>query len=59
MRRALFETRNRKWAEIIAREAKSPERTLVLCGAGHLCGPNNLRDVLTDVHGHRVNRLMM
>lgn len=59
MRRALFETRNRKWAAIIARAAKSPERTLVLCGAGHLCGPNNLREVLERDHGHAVNRLMM
>jgi chemotaxis response regulator CheB len=58
MRRSLFETRNRRWAEIITRESKSPERTLVLCGAGP-GGPNNLRDVLIDVHGHRVNRLMM
>ncbi|MEJ8813392.1 TraB/GumN family protein [Variovorax ureilyticus] len=59
MRRALFEVRNRKWAEIIAREAKSPKRTLVLCGAGHLCGPNNLRDVLATAHGFRLARMMM
>lgn len=59
MRRALFETRNRKWAAIIAGAAKFPERTLVLCGAGHLCGPNNLREVLDRDFGHAVNRLMM
>ena len=59
MRRQLFETRNRKWAEIIALEAKSPERTLVLCGAGHLCGPSNVREVLEKDHGYSVCRLMM
>jgi len=59
MRRALFETRTRKWAETIAHAATSPERTLVLCGAGHLCGPNNLREELERNHGHAVNRLMM
>ncbi|MGJ7505895.1 TraB/GumN family protein [Variovorax sp. GT1P44] len=59
MRRALLETRNRKWAETIAREAKSPERTLVLCGAAHLCGPGNLREVLQKDHGYVVQRLLM
>jgi hypothetical protein len=59
LHRAAFEVRNRNWAETIAREVKSPERTLVLCGAGHLCGPNNLRDVLADVHGYRLTRMMM
>lgn len=59
LRRAIFETRNRNWAETIAHAATSPERTLVLCGAGHLCGPNNLREVLERDHGHGVNRLMM
>jgi uncharacterized protein len=59
MRRALFQTRNRKWAQVIARAAKSPGRTLVLCGAGHLSGPNNLRGVLESDYGYGVNRLMM
>lgn len=59
MRQALFETRNRNWGAIIAREVKSPERTLVLCGAGHLCGPNNLREILERDHGRSVKRLMM
>jgi len=58
-RRALFADRNRAWAPAIAEAAGSSMRTLVVCGAGHLCGEDNLRDVLAAAHGFELRRLAM
>ncbi len=49
--RAMFDRRNALWAPRIAAGAKSPARTLVLVGAGHLCGPQGLLALLEREHG--------
>jgi len=46
IRRAILDTRNRLWAQRVNKLLARPERTLVVVGALHLCGPGNLVDCL-------------
>jgi hypothetical protein len=49
----MFVGRNKSWAATVANAAKSTEKTLVVCGCGHLCGPGNLIDELQSSFGLR------
>jgi uncharacterized protein YbaP (TraB family) len=42
VRRAILDARNELWAARVAELLARPERTLVVVGALHLCGPGNL-----------------
>nr|WKF56783.1 hypothetical protein HUO10_001248 [Paraburkholderia busanensis] len=46
IREAILDARNRAWAARLTSLLARPERTLVVVGALHLCGPNNLLDCL-------------
>ena len=46
IRRAIFDVRNEQWAPKIADFARSADRTLILVGAGHLCGQNSVLELL-------------
>jgi uncharacterized protein len=46
IREAILDARNRAWAARVTALAGRPERTLVVVGALHLCGPDNLLDCL-------------
>lgn len=46
IRRAILDARNRVWAARLAERLTRPERTLVVVGALHLCGPGNLIECL-------------
>jgi len=46
IRRAILDTRNRLWAQRVSELLARPERTLVVVGALHLCGSDNLVDCL-------------
>ncbi|NML29572.1 TraB/GumN family protein [Paraburkholderia antibiotica] len=46
IRRAILDLRNRVWAERVGEWSDASERTLVVVGALHLCGPGNLLDCL-------------
>ncbi|HEX7936536.1 MAG TPA: TraB/GumN family protein [Paraburkholderia sp.] len=46
IRRAILDTRNSIWATRLQELYARPERTLVVIGALHLCGPDNLVDCL-------------
>jgi uncharacterized protein YbaP (TraB family) len=46
LRRALIEERNRAWIPTIAALLGTPRKTLVCVGTLHLCGPNNLIDLV-------------
>jgi uncharacterized protein YbaP (TraB family) len=46
IREAILERRNRAWAARLAQRTGRPQRTLVVVGALHLCGPGNLIDCL-------------
>lgn len=58
-RAAIFGKRNAAWAPVIARAAQAEKRTLIVCGCGHLCGPDNLRQILEREHGFVLKRLYM
>jgi uncharacterized protein YbaP (TraB family) len=46
IRHAILDARNRAWAARLTDSLSRPERTLVVVGALHLCGPDNLIDCL-------------
>jgi uncharacterized protein len=46
MREAILDRRNRAWAARLAQQIGRPERTLVVVGALHLCGPGNLLECM-------------
>ena len=46
IRQAILDTRNRVWAARLTEYFTRPERTLVVVGALHLCGPGNLIECL-------------
>jgi uncharacterized protein YbaP (TraB family) len=46
IRRAILDARNHTWAARISELLARPERTLVVVGALHLCGPGNLVECL-------------
>jgi uncharacterized protein YbaP (TraB family) len=46
IREAILDARNRTWAARVTALLARPERTLVVVGALHLCGPDNLLDCL-------------
>jgi uncharacterized protein YbaP (TraB family) len=46
IRHAILDARNRAWAARLTDLLSRPERTLVVVGALHLCGPDNLIDCL-------------
>jgi uncharacterized protein YbaP (TraB family) len=46
IREAILDARNRAWAARLKDLATRPERTLIVVGALHLCGPGNLIDCL-------------
>jgi uncharacterized protein YbaP (TraB family) len=46
VRHAILDARNRAWATRMTELSSRPERTLVVVGALHLCGPGNLLDCL-------------
>ncbi|MCC8394956.1 TraB/GumN family protein [Paraburkholderia sp. MMS20-SJTR3] len=46
LRHALLDIRNRAWAARLRASLDTDERTLVVVGALHLCGPGNLLDCL-------------
>jgi uncharacterized protein len=46
IRNAVFTARNREWVASIERLSSTPKRTVVIVGAGHLCGPDNLLDLM-------------
>ena len=46
VRQAILDRRNRAWAARLAQLTGRPERTLVVVGALHLCGPGNLIECL-------------
>jgi uncharacterized protein YbaP (TraB family) len=48
LRRALLDARNRAWAARMKELFERPERTLVVVGALHLCGPGNLIECLAQ-----------
>ncbi|HZZ12367.1 MAG TPA: TraB/GumN family protein [Paraburkholderia sp.] len=48
IRHAILDARNRAWAERVRPLLASPQRTLVIVGALHLCGPGNLLDCLAE-----------
>lgn len=48
--RAIFDLRNERWVPKIADFARSSERTLIVVGAGHLCGRNSLLELLQRDH---------
>lgn len=48
---AMFVSRNRAWSSVIADASKSSNKTLIVCGCGHLCGPGNLLQQLKDSFG--------
>ncbi|WP_371435425.1 TraB/GumN family protein [Polaromonas sp.] len=50
LRPAVFANRNRAWAVKIACACAEQTRPLFVVGAGHLCGPGNLLDVLRQEH---------
>ena len=56
MQQALYDRRNKAWAARISALASQPTRTLVAVGAGHLCGKNNLLEVLERHHGLKSRR---
>jgi uncharacterized protein YbaP (TraB family) len=58
-RAAIFGKRNQTWGPVIADASKSAQRTLIVCGCGHLCGPNNLRQILEREYGFVLKRLYM
>ncbi|REE17707.1 hypothetical protein B0G71_0666 [Paraburkholderia sp. BL27I4N3] len=48
IRHAILDARNRAWAARLTGLLARPERTLVVVGALHLCGPGNLIDCLAQ-----------
>lgn len=48
IRHAILDARNRAWAARLETLLARPERTLVVVGALHLCGPENLLDCLAQ-----------
>lgn len=48
IRDAILDTRNRAWAARVKALLGRPERTLVVVGALHLCGPGNLIECLAQ-----------
>lgn len=46
IRHAILDARNRAWAARLKERLMRPERTLVVVGALHLCGPGNLIECL-------------
>ncbi|SDQ73134.1 hypothetical protein SAMN05443245_2535 [Paraburkholderia fungorum] len=46
IREAILDMRNRAWAARLTQQTGRPERTLVVVGALHLCGPGNLIECL-------------
>ncbi len=46
IRHAILDARNRIWAARLTEQLTRPERTLVVVGALHLCGPGNLIECL-------------
>jgi uncharacterized protein YbaP (TraB family) len=48
IREAILHTRNRAWAARVKALLGRPERTLVVVGALHLCGPGNLIECLAQ-----------
>ncbi|CAE6805509.1 TraB/GumN family protein [Paraburkholderia nemoris] len=48
IRHAILDARNRAWAARVTALLGRPERTLVVVGALHLCGPGNLIDCLAQ-----------
>lgn len=56
MQQALYDRRNRAWALKISEFTKQSTKTLVAVGAGHLCGKNNLLEVLDRDYGLKSKR---
>lgn len=48
IREAILDARNRAWAARVTALLRRPERTLVVVGALHLCGPGNLIECLAQ-----------
>jgi uncharacterized protein YbaP (TraB family) len=48
IRHAILDARNRAWAARVKAMLRRPERTLVVVGALHLCGPGNLIECLAQ-----------
>ena len=46
MKKLLLTDRNESWVEPIEKLAKGTKKTMILVGAGHLCGPGSVIDLL-------------
>jgi uncharacterized protein YbaP (TraB family) len=56
MQQALYDRRNKAWAPKISEFTKQSAKTLIAVGAGHLCGKNNLLEVLERGYGLKSKR---